>query len=149
VVARPGHKEVPVEPEVRLRLAQAAFPEERVELDDHARTVDMLREGRWEDPLFLVGADEFCDFPEWKEPDAVLELARLGVAARPGYPRERLERVLAELRHPERVVFFELEPVPIASREIRERVARGEAIDELVPPGVARLIAELGLYRAS
>ena len=62
-----------------------AFPGREVELDHHARTVDMLREGRWDDPVFLIGADEFLDFPSWKEPDAVLELARLGVATRPGY----------------------------------------------------------------
>ncbi len=77
----------------------------------------------------------------------MLELARLGVATRPGYPRERLVTVLAQLAHPERVLFFEIEPLPISSRDIRSRVANGESIDGLVPPGVARLIAENGLYR--
>ena len=91
VVADPGHKEVTTEAGVRLELARAAFPDEQVELDPHPRTVDMLRERRFGDPIFLVGADEFCDFLRWKEPDGVLELARLGVATRPGYPRERLE----------------------------------------------------------
>ena len=36
--------------------------------------------------------------------------------------------------------------VPASSRDIRARVARGEAVDGLVPPAVARLIVELGLY---
>jgi nicotinate-nucleotide adenylyltransferase len=107
----------------------------------------MLREGSWRDPLFLVGADEFADFPAWKEPEAVLALARLGVASRPGYPRERLERVLAGLSRPERVLFFELDPEPVSSSDIRERVARGESIDGLVPAGVAREISERDLYR--
>jgi nicotinate-nucleotide adenylyltransferase len=147
VAADPGHKEVHCPVETRLALAQAAFPERRVEVDDHARTVDMLRDGRWNDPVFLIGADEFADFPGWKEPDAVLELARLGVASRPGYPRERLEEVLAGLQHPERVLFFEIEPLPVSSREIREKVARGEALDGLVPPAVAAEIAGRGLYR--
>jgi nicotinate-nucleotide adenylyltransferase len=147
VVADPGHKDVHCPAETRLRLARAAFPEREVELDRHARTVDMLREGRWRDPVFLIGADEFADFPTWKEPEAVLELARLGVAGRPGYPRERLEQVLSRLEHPERVLFFELDPVPVSSSEIRERVARGESIDGLVPAAVAREIAEGGLYR--
>ena len=30
--------------------------------------------------------------------------------------------------------------------EVRERVRRGEPIDDLVPPAVARVIEELGLY---
>jgi nicotinate-nucleotide adenylyltransferase len=147
VVARPGHKRVELDPQTRLRLVQAAFPLHRVELDEHERTVDMLREGRWDDPLFLIGADEFCDFPEWKDPDGVLELARLAVATRPGYPRERLERVLERLRRPDRVRFFEIEALPIASRDVRDRVRRGEPIDGLVPSAVAAEIAKLGLYR--
>jgi nicotinate-nucleotide adenylyltransferase len=148
VVAEPGHKVVHSSAETRLELARAAFPGREIELDRHARTVDMLREGRWHDPVFLIGADEFADFAHWKEPDVVLELARLGVASRPGYPQERLEDVLAGLAHPERVLFFEIEPLPVSSREIRERVARGEPIDGLVPPAVAVEIAGRGLYRS-
>jgi nicotinate-nucleotide adenylyltransferase len=147
VAARPGHKRVDLDAAARLDLAKAAFPDHRVELDEHERTVDTLRERRWEDPLFLLGADEFCDFLDWKDPNGVLELARIAVATRPGYPRERLDRVLERLDRPDRVRFFELEPVPIASRDVRDRVARGEPIDDLVPPAVAARIAELGLYR--
>jgi nicotinate-nucleotide adenylyltransferase len=147
VVADPGHKDVHYPVETRLALAKAAFPSRPVEVDHHARTVDMLREGRWPDPILLIGADEFADFASWKEPDAVLELARLGVASRPGYPRERLEDVLPKVRHPERVLFFEIDPVPVSSSGIRERVARGESIDGLVPPAVAAEIAGRGLYR--
>jgi len=55
--------------------------------------------------------------------------------------------VLERLDRPDRVSFFELEPVPIASREVRERVASGEPIDDLVPPAVAEEIDGLGLYR--
>ena len=147
VAVRPGHKRVELDAETRLGLARAAFPGQRVELDEHERTVDMLRERRWDDPLFLLGADEFCDFLEWKDPDGVLDLTPIAVATRPGYPRERLERVLERLERPDRVRFFEIDPVPIASRDVRERVAHGEPIDELVPPPVVARIAELGLYR--
>jgi nicotinate-nucleotide adenylyltransferase len=147
VVADPGHKEMHCPVETRLALAQAAFPGRRVEVDRHPRTVDMLRDGSWRNPIFLIGADEFLDFSGWKEPDGVLELARLGVASRPGYPRERLEEVLRGLAHPERVLFFEIEPVSVSSSEIREKVARGESIEGLVPAGVAAEIAGRGLYR--
>jgi nicotinate-nucleotide adenylyltransferase len=147
VSARPGHKDVVLDASTRVELVRAAFPDDEVELDGHARTVDTLRAGRWNDPLFVVGADEFCDFLTWKNPEGVLELARLGVATRPGYPRERLDAVLERLAHPERVLFFELEPLAVASRDVRDRVARGEPIDDLVPARVAELIREHGLYR--
>jgi len=147
VVADPGHKGVEAPAEARLALAEAAFAGlAEVRLDPFPRTVDSLRAGDFDDPLFLIGADEFAGFLSWTEPDAVLELARLGVATRPGYPRERLAAVLAGLRRPERVELFDIEPMGVSSTEVRERVARGEAIDDLVPPGVAPLIAELRLY---
>ena len=85
VVADPGHKDVHCPVETRLALARAAFPDRPVEVDHHARTVDMLRAGRWDDPVFLIGADEYLDFANWKEPDEVMRLARLGVATRPGF----------------------------------------------------------------
>jgi nicotinate-nucleotide adenylyltransferase len=148
VAARPGHKDVRLDADTRLRLAEAAFPDYEVELDPYERTVDMLDAGRWNDPLFLIGADEFSDFLRWKEPEGVIARARVGVATRPGYPRELLDDVLGQLSHPERVELFEIEPVPVSSRDIRARVARGEPIDELVPPAVAELIESLGLYRS-
>jgi nicotinate-nucleotide adenylyltransferase len=147
VVADPGHKDVVTDAALRLELARAAFPAEHAELDPHPRTIDMLREHRFDDPIFLVGADEFCDFLRWKDPNGVLELTRLAVATRPGYPHERFEQVLRELERPDRVEFFEIEPLDVSSRDIRARVAHDEPIDGLVPPAVAREIAALGLYR--
>jgi nicotinate-nucleotide adenylyltransferase len=147
VVADPGHKEVETDASTRLALAKLAFPDEQVELDPHPRTVDMLRERRFDEPLFLIGADEFCDFPGWKDPNGVLELAELAVATRLGYPQDRLDVVLAQLDRPDRVHFFEIEPLDVSSSEIRERAARGEPVDGLVPPAVAARIAALGLYR--
>jgi nicotinate-nucleotide adenylyltransferase len=142
VAANPGHKAVETAPAVRLDLARAAFPAEEVVLDEHARTVDLLRaHPEWVDPVFLLGADEFCDFLAWKEPDEVLRLARLAIAARPGYPRERLQRVLDRLDAPGRVLFFPLEQ-PFASRRLRA----GTALEGAVPPGVAALIRREGLY---
>jgi nicotinate-nucleotide adenylyltransferase len=147
VAARPGHKEVQLDGETRLELSRAAFPVHEVELDPYERTVDLLAAGRWNDPLFVIGADEFCEFLTWKDPEGVVARARLAVATRPGYPHERLQTVLDRLSQPERVEFFEIEPLPISSEDIRERVAHGQAIDGLVPPAVAELIRSRGLYR--
>ena len=146
VSGAPGHKQPALDADRRVRLAHAAFPGHDVVLDRHARTVDMLREGRWADPFFLIGADEFANFLSWKEPEAVLELARVGVATRPGYPRERVDAVLARVSRPDRVELFEIEPLPISSTDVRARIARGEPIEDVVPAAVAELIAAEGLY---
>jgi nicotinate-nucleotide adenylyltransferase len=147
VVVAPGHKQVATPPELRFALAKAAFPDDEVVLDDNAYTVDAVADARFGDALFLVGADEFSDLLSWKDPESVLREVRLGVATRPGYPRERLESVLQALPQPERVEFFEIPPLEISSRDIRRRVAAGEPIEDLVPPQVAQLIEELGLYQ--
>ena len=76
----------------------------------------------------------------------MLRLTRLAVATRPGFPRERLETVLAQLEHPERVSFFEIEPLPLSSRELRARLAAGEDVSAELPPAVAKLIRDEGLY---
>ena len=146
VAGDPAHKRVDTPVPIRLAMARAAFPDDEVVLDEYPRTVEALRaHPEWGDPVFLIGADEFGEFLSWKEPDEVLKLARLGVAARPGYPRERLQAVLDRLRAPERVLFFELEQ-PVASRELRVRLEQGEGAGDLVPPAVAAIIEREGLY---
>jgi len=147
VSERPGHKDVELPADIRLELARAAFPDDEVRLDPYARTVDLLRAEAFDDPIFLVGADQFVDFLTWKEPETVLELARLGVATRPGFDHGLLDTVLRSLSRPERVLFFDIEPSPLASREIRARLANGQPLEGLVPAAVERLIAQRGLYR--
>jgi nicotinate-nucleotide adenylyltransferase len=146
VAEQPGHKGTHLPAETRLDLARAAFPDDDVRLDPYPRTIDLLRAESFDDPLFIVGADQFSGFLSWKEPDAVLERARLAVATRPGYSQERLDAVLEELDQPERVVFFDIEPNAAASRDIRDLVARGDPVAGLVPDAVERLILERGLY---
>jgi nicotinate-nucleotide adenylyltransferase len=147
VSQRPGHREVHTSAEDRLALARAAFPRDDVRLDPHPRTVELLRRESFEDPTFVVGADQFRGFLDWSEPDEVLERTRLAVATRPGFPQKELDAVLSQLGRPERVVFFEVEPNPAASTDVRARAAAGESLAGLVPPAVQRLIDERGLYR--
>lgn len=150
VVADPGHKRATTPAAARLELARLAFselPGVDVELDRHARTVDSLEDRKPTGAMFIVGADEFSDFPRWKSPDRVLELVRLGVAMRPGVSDLRVRDARARVRAPDRIEFFEMEPVPASSSEVRARVAAGAPIDELVPSKVAQAITRLGLYR--
>jgi nicotinate-nucleotide adenylyltransferase len=157
VAGTPPHKPVETDAETRFRLALAAFDGlprvevSRHELDRPGRSYT-LETARWAnaefgEAVFIVGADEFADFLDWHEPDRILELVRLAVATRPGHERARLEDVRRRLERPDRVSYFELEPIDVASRDLRARLAAGEPVDGLVPRAVARLIDELGLYR--
>jgi nicotinate-nucleotide adenylyltransferase len=142
VVADPGHRQVVADVASRLRLAGAAFSGlGEVVLDQNAFTVDALRDGRFGDAIFIVGADEGAAFPGWKDPEGVLNEVKLAVGTRSGYPPPDLER------YGDRIVPFQLDSPPVSSSEVRERVARGEPISELVPEAVEREISKLGLYR--
>ena len=144
LAANPGHRDCAADADSRELLTQAAFaglPRTRIERDENPYTVDAVRDGRFGDAVFIVGADEGAAFPRWKEPDEVLRWVRLGVGTRSGYPPPDLER------YGDRVIPFELGSPPISSSTVRELIQAGDPIDELVPSDVARLIGERGLYR--
>ena len=150
------HKHVETDAETRCRLAAAAFRDRprieisrwEIERGEPSYTIETTRwaRGIYGEIVFVVGADQFASLHTWKDPEQVLELARLGVATRPGYERGELERLRATLPDPSRVELFEIEPWPVSSTEVRDRLRRGQSIDGLVPPAVAALVDELGLY---
>jgi nicotinate-nucleotide adenylyltransferase len=156
-VGDPPHKTVATPAEIRCRLAELAFagmPQleiSRIELEPGGPrfTIDTLRllSESHDDLTLLVGADQFAGFRNWREPDAILELARLAVASRPGYEEEALSPVLAALVQPERVSFFPIPAHPVSSEQIRARAHDGLPIDDLIPSAVAAEIARLGLYK--
>lgn len=142
VVVDAAHKRSVAAVDDRLAMARLTFEPlgAVVEREQHRYTVDALEAYGYEEPVFLIGADELVDFPTWKQPERVLELARLGVATRPGYALEP---------HSARIVEFAIEPHDISSSVIRDRIRRGESIEGLVVAGVAAYIAEHDLYRGA
>ena len=144
LVANPGHRSCIEDAGTRLQLAEAAFADVSragVERDENPYTVDAVRGGRFGNAVFVVGADEGAAFPRWKEPAEILRWVRLAVGTRSGYLPPNLER------YGDRVISFELASPPISSSVVRNRIERGNPVDDLVPPDVARLIEDRGLYR--
>lgn len=161
-VHTPPHKEADADPgvEVRVRLCEAAVSGEerllvsRVEADVPGRsfTVDTLRglhERRPEDHLtFIVGGDMAHSLPAWREPEAILDLAEIGVAEREDLRRDEIAHGVSGLRGASgRMRFFEMPRLDISSSLIRSRVAAGRSIRYLVPDAVADVIEREGLYR--
>jgi len=116
-------------------------------VDTVADLADQSRvEGRPE-PWFVLSAEVLEDFHTWRQPDRVLDLCRIAVAPRPG--AEPLDRSWVRQHYPGREDRFAFLPGPelgIAATDIRERVAHGRSIDELVPAAVASYITAEGLY---
>lgn len=158
----PPHKAVPEDPgvEVRVELCRLAvagderFAVSRVEADrpGPSYTVDTLRALRAADPeaelIFIMGGDMAHFLPEWHQPEAVLELATLGVAEREEVKRGDILARLAGLPGArERIRFFDMPRVDVSSSLIRRRAAAGLPVRYLVPDPVAAYVEREHLYR--
>jgi nicotinate-nucleotide adenylyltransferase len=160
----PPHKEVEAEPgaEHRVAMCEAAVADDprlgvsRADVDrtGPAYTVDLLRAVRGAGPgdelWFIVGGDMAYSLPSWREPEAVLALARLAVAEREGVRRADIAERLAVLAGaPDRVDFFAMPRLDVSSSLLRRRAAEGAPLRYLVPDAVAEYIEREGLYRAA
>ena len=157
LVARvPPHKPVPDEPGAAHRVAMcrlAVEGDERLTVNDSeiARegpsfTVDTLRALDGSDELtFIVGGDMARSLPTWREPEAILELATLGVAEREEIRRADIAERLASYPS-ERVRFFDMPRVDVSSSDLRRRVRDGRSVRYLVPDAVSGYIQREGLY---
>jgi nicotinate-nucleotide adenylyltransferase len=161
-MARAPHREIEPEPgpEVRLRLVELAVAGDArltassLEVDRGGRsytgdTLRALRDAGPADELVLIlGGDAAAGLPDWREPQAILELASVAVADRGDYARERVGEALAGLRGAERIGFFEMPRIDVSSSMVRRRVAEGLPVRYLVPDVVAEEIAERDIYAA-
>ena len=160
---RAPHKEIAGDPgaSVRLEMASAAAngdmtEVERFEVEEAERTaepsyafrtLEALASERDEDLVWIMGADAAAGLDRWRNPERILELARVAVAERQGVEREAVEDVLERLGGAQRASFVEMPEIGISSSMVRERVAAGRPVRYLVPDAVAELIERRGLYR--
>jgi nicotinate-nucleotide adenylyltransferase len=99
---------------------------------------------------FILGQDSIAELPRWRRLPRLLELARIITISRagqnhtflntpfPGVPPEVLRRC-----EEDRVY---MEPVPVASREIRECISAGKPFEAYLPRAVSEYICAHELY---
>lgn len=155
------HKRIDPEPgaPTRLEMARlAAADDELLEVSElevgrqgpsyTVRTLELLRDQRPDDQFtFLMGADVAAALEDWRQPERVVDLARLGIAGRPGTVLDEAEATLERLGATERADVIRMPEIGVSSTRIRRRIAQRRPIRYLVPDPVAALIDERGLYR--
>ena len=112
----------------------------------------------------ILGADTARTLPGWREPARLLSMAQLAVAERDELDTEDVREALlsstpttAPLIAPgapgsgpaQRVRMLKMSKVAISSSAVRELIAAGRPVIELVGEAVAGYISEHGLYRAA
>ena len=154
-VGIPPHKpDGPVIPaERRLMMVEAAAAADpvleasRAEIDrpGPSFTVDTLERIAADHPgadlWFILGADQLAGFGHWHRPDRIVEIARLAVARRPGSADPR-DGVAGDDPAEGRVDLIDMPEAPISSTIVRDRIARGEDIRDLVPGAVADILED-------
>ena len=135
--------------EQRLEMVQCAiqdnlaFVASRVDLDREAPsyTVDTLRllRAQWGTRhryWFILGADSLASLAHWRDPQALLQMARLAVISRPGHAPDiaSLTAIIPNIAQATDIL-----PglqIGISSTDIRRRLALGLPIRYQVPEGV-------------
>ena len=159
-VREPPHKGIEADPGVEHRVElcrRAVAGDDRLavsradaDVPGPSFTVATLRRLHEHSPgdqlTFIVGGDMALSLPAWRKPEAVLELAELGVAEREGVRRADIVERLAELGA-DRLRFFDMPRLDVSSSLIRRMVAAGRPIRHLVPEPVEAYIEQAGLYR--
>ena len=123
----------------------------RIEVDRGgvSYTIDTLRELARDFPgqrfALLLGADAALQIRSWRDVDALLDQASFVIFNRP--QTTLAPQTLHELGFaPSRTRIVHLDTPAIAAHQVRDRLARGASIDDLVPPPVADYIRSHELY---
>lgn len=139
-----------------LRLAIVNKPSFRVSEIEIKRpgpsyTVDtleeLLRQYDNDEVYFILGWGSLSQLPQWRNAARIIELCRLVAVPRPGYDRPDIETLEAEIPGiSKRVIFLDAPHNDISASAVRERIARGLSIEDLVTAPVADYIKKHQLY---
>ena len=91
--------------------------------------------------FLIVGQDQYASLHTWHGWQELLRLVRLAVANRPG-AHSPVNAELARVPHVE----VALPMMDVSSTDLRQRIAAGQGVDDLVPAAVARYIDQHHLY---
>ncbi|MEW6289239.1 MAG: nicotinate-nucleotide adenylyltransferase [Thermodesulfobacteriota bacterium] len=115
------------------------------------------------DFFFVIGLDAFADITTWKSYHELLNRASFVVIDRPSLGCQTVAQVVGRCfpayREEDRGVWSKagsrriyslaMDPVPVSSSMIRDRLRRGEAIDQLTPAGVVEYLRRNRLLSAA
>lgn len=105
-------------------------------------TIDELREHYSPENLyFLIGGDSLRDLHQWKNPEKIMNTAKIVVVGRPGSDYSEVDQNILN-----KVKIIKSPLIEISSTDIRSRIKTGKSIKYMVPEIVEKYIIENGLY---
>lgn len=133
-------------PHFKLSLVEIERPGPSYTVDTMAELRKGLKEG--DELFFILGWDNLMALPQWREPARLTQLCKLVAVPRMGYPvpdLKSLEKAIPGIASRTIVLFSPI--INISATVIRERVARGLSVSQLVSESVAEYIKKHRLYQ--
>lgn len=110
-------------------------------------TIDYFKKYYKDDEIFfIIGADSFRDLPLWKNYRELLTMCTFIVVPRPGVPEGDYYAKYSGDEPAPSVFFVKDFSYDLSSTYLREKIARGEAVDADLPQGVLDYIKDNKLY---
>ncbi len=141
-----------LEPVHRLKMIQLSiedipyfdYSDIEIKSGETSFTVDTLRKlsEHFNNMELIIGYDNIFEFKTWREPDEILQLAKLIVLKR----KTSIEPEKKD-KYFNTAIFVETPEIDISSSEIRERIANNLPINFLVPAKVKEYIYKYNLYK--
>jgi nicotinate-nucleotide adenylyltransferase len=94
--------------------------------------------------FLIMGMDSALEITEWHEPLKILSLSTVVVVARPGYIRDKIEKIDGTVR--ESLIFLDVGMIDVSSTEIRDNTREGKSVRYMTPEAVRDYIREMKLY---
>lgn len=99
------------------------------------------------DYIWILGSDQLRNFCTWNGWQEILRYVTLAVAPRPGSTPVPASELLAFLKKTAKPLhYLPIEPSPISSSEIRERLQHGQDVHDFLPEAVWLYIQQHRLY---
>jgi nicotinate-nucleotide adenylyltransferase len=128
--------------------AQFEVSDIELQRDGPSYTIDTVRQLKregWKQVHWLIGADMLQILPQWREPEALIDEAKLLIMARPGWNIDWDKLPAAYRSLAGNVVTTPL--ISISATDIRHRQRAGLSIDYFVPQAVAEYVRGHRLYQ--
>ncbi|MBQ7589856.1 MAG: nicotinate (nicotinamide) nucleotide adenylyltransferase [Verrucomicrobia bacterium] len=145
-----GQQSAPAELRLQwIRLAistQPSWESDTYEIEQGgiSYTIDTVREYRRRFPqdrlFYVIGMDHAPLLTQWKDADELAKLVEFVIVTRPGENTQTPPRSF-------RWHLLDNVHCDISSRVIRERIAAGQSVENLMPPQVAKAVLLSGAYK--
>ena len=94
--------------------------------------------------FLIMGMDSALEITKWHDPFKILSLAAVVVVARPGYIRDKIEKIDETVR--KSLIFLDVGMIDVSSTEIRDNAREGKSVRYMTPEAVCDYIRDMKLY---